>query len=640
MEDFSMVKAWPWIHPVLIFAASMAVLYAAFNFGAVKRFLIGRPMRTRELNAAHNKLVWLIALPILSADLYSSVAYGPEAGITELAHLGNAVKWLVLPITAATVCLLFMLIVSYIMGVLAYPNGGGAYAIAKDNFKKPWVSLLAASALLVDYVLTVAVSVSAGIQAMASAYPVLAPYATTLSILCVLIILIVNLRGVSESATIFAWPTFVFMLSMVTLIVTGFVDEMRHGFTQSTTPAFGTVPHGLSILLILKAFSSACSALTGIETISNAVPVFREGERGAIKAYIGLGVITGGTLLGFAYHLYVKGVSVNPHNTMLSQLAGLYFGHGIIYQIIIWSTFIVLIMAANSTFTGFPQLAALVATDRFLPRSLNIRGDRLGYSNGMIVLAALSALLIEAFNAQTNALIPLYAIGVFVAFTVAQIGLARRWFRVKDAFWKTKAGINIFGAVITALVAAIFAVTKFQDGAWIVLIVLPLLVLAALSIRRHYDHVAKELRIDLKTMRPSSHRVISVVLVSGIHRVVLNTVEFAKSLGTDVIALYVGFDDESIEKMKEKWEEWGEPCRLVTIKNEYRSLLSPLSRFVKMLETAEGHKPDHIHLLIAQFVPRRWWQYILHNQTALLIRAWMIRHKEVVITTVPYHLSD
>ncbi|MDB5085316.1 MAG: amino acid transporter [Bacilli bacterium] len=628
-----------WLHPMLDVMAVVAILYAGFNFQTVKRVLIGEPMRTRELHASHNRLAWYIALPILAADLYSSVAYGPEAGMTELVALGPSAKWLILPITAATVILLAMLIVSYIMGVMAYPNGGGAYAIAKDNFKNSFLALVAGSSLLIDYILTVAVSISSGVQNMASAYPILAPYQTTLALLCVFIILVVNLRGVSESAKVFSYPTVLFMVCMILLIFTGFANELRHGFVQPSTPPFGTVPQGITTMLILRAFSSACSALTGIETISNSVPILRDPQqKGAIKAYIALGLITAFTLLGFAYHLYVRGLPVVPNNTLLSQLTQAYFGHGVIYQVIIWSTLLVLIMAANSTFTGFPQLAALVAGDGFLPRALTLRGDRLGYSNGMIVLAALSALLIEAFNANTNALIPLYAIGVFIAFTVAQVGLTRRWFRVRGPKWTVKASINTFGAVITASVAVIFAVTKFSSGAWVVLIVLPILILTAWSIRRHYNHIAEELRIDVKTMRPESHRVVTIVLVSGIHRVVLNTISFAISMHKEVIAVYIAFNDESAKKMEQKWEEWGEPCRLVVIHSEYRTLLQPLARFLKRVETREGGRPDHIHLVIAQFIPKKWWHYVLHNQSSLLIRAWLIRHKDVVITTVPYHL--
>lgn len=525
------------------------------------------------------------------------------------------------------------------MGIIAYPSGGGAYSIARDNFKKSWVALIASSSLLVDYILTVAVSVSAGIQAVASAYPFITPYSTSLAILCVMMLVIVNLRGVAESATIFAWPTFVFMASMILIICTGFINEFKFGFVQNATPPFGTVPGGITLLLILKAFSSACSALTGIETISNAVPVFREPQqRSAIKTYIALGTITGVTLIGFALHLYVRGIQVDPNKTMLSQLAEQYFGHGIIYQVIIWSTFIVLILAANSTFTGFSQLSAIVAADGFLPRAFRNRGDRLGYSNGIMFLAGAAALLIALFHAETNNLIPLYAIGVFVSFTIAQMGLCIRWLKVKGKMWQLKFSVNLFGGIITALVTGVVAFTKFLGGAWIVLVILPLIIIFSMIVRQHYDFIAQELRIDPKITKPRPHHVVTIVLVSGVHRVVNNTVSFAKSLDTDVMAVYVGFDDESIVKMKQKWDEWGNPCKLVTLRGEFRSILGPLSRFIQKLEAHEG-KPDHIHLIMPQFIPKKWWHNLLHNQSALLIRSWFLRRKDIVITTVPYHLQ-
>lgn len=627
-----------WLHMLMVALALFAIAYAIVNFSMVKRMLIGRPMRSSELHAQHTKLYWMIALPILSADLYSSVAYGPEAGISELAHLGPQVMWLLLPLTLATVLLLAILITSYIMGITAYPGGGGAYTIARENFKHPWVSLIASSSLMIDYVLTVAVSVSAGVQAVASAYPVIAPHQTFFSVLCIIILLIVNLRGVAESARIFAWPTFLFMAGMLFLIFTGILDDVRNGFVQPTTPVFGHMPQGISLLLLLKAFSSACSSLTGIETISNSVPIFRvPQQKNAIKTYIALGLITGVTLTGFAYQLYVKGIMVNPRNTMLSQLAENYFGHGPIYQVLIWSTFIVLILAANSTFTGFPQLTALVATDGFLPRALTNRGDRLGYSNGILLLAAAATILIEAFSAQTNALIPLYAIGVFLSFTVAQLGLVKHWLKVRGPKWRIKLAINAGGAIVTSIVSLIFAITKFTGGAWIVLLVLPTFVFFSLAIHRHYQQIADELRIDLETMLPQKQKIISLVLISGVHRVVLHTLSFAQSLGTEVIAVYVGFDDESIRKMEEKWEKWGSPCRLITLKNEYRSLLSPLSKLIQRLSNHE-RKPEQIHVILPQFIPRKWWHYILHNQSAFLIRNWLMRNKDVIITIVPYHL--
>jgi amino acid transporter len=627
-----------WLEVALIVIAIISIWFSINNFNSVKRILIGRPMRTKEIHAKHNKLFWIIALPILSADLYSSVAYGPESGMTELVGLGEAAKWMILPITMSTVILLGILIVSYIMGVTAYPSGGGAYAIAKDNFSSALPSLVASSSLLVDYVLTVAVSVSSAVENMTSAYPLLRPFETVLALLCVMIIVLINLRGLAESAKIFAYPTFVFMACMMLIIITGVWDELQHGFVQPTTPPLGVIPQGVTTLVILKAFSSACSALTGIETISNAVPIFREPQqKSAIKTYIALGVITGITLLGYAYHLYVKGISVDPNNTMLSQLTESYFGHGLVYQIVMWSTFVVLILAANSTFTGFPQLSAIVATDGYLPRALTNRGDRLGYSNGIIVLAGLASLLIAAFHAHTNALIPLYAIGVFLSFTIAQVGLLIRWKKVKGPNWTIKFSINLLGAIISALVAVIFAVTKFTEGAWIVLIILPLIILFSLAVHSHYKYVAQELRIDPKEAVPDKHRVITIVLVSGVHRVVFNTISFARSLGTEVIAVYVGFDDESIDKMEQRWEEWGSPCRLVVLRSSFRSILGPISRFLQAVQTKEG-KPDHIHVILPQFVPKKWWHNLLHNQSALLLRAWLIRNKDVVITTVPYHL--
>lgn len=628
-----------WIEIVVFIIAIIFVWFSFTNFASVKRFLIGRPMRTAELHGHHTKIVWFIALPILAADLYSSVSYGPEAGITELIGLGPEAKWYIIPITISTIILLGILILSYIMGILAYPNGGGAYAIAKDNFKAKWVPLIASSSLLVDYILTVAVSISAALEAVSSAYPAVAPYETELAITVVFLLLVMNLRGVAESARIFAYPTLGFMLCMILLIFTGLFEGFKDGFIQNSTPSFGTVPQGLSTLLILKAFSSACSALTGIETISNSVPIFREPQqRSAIKTYIALGIITSLTLLGFAYLLYVKGISPSPENTMLSQLAEMYFGHGILYQIIIWFTFVVLVMAANSTFTGFSLLAAIVAADGYLPRVLTNRGDRLGYSNGIIALASCASVLILAFHAHTNALIPLYAIGVFLSFTVAQFGLVRRWIRVKGPNWKIKLAVNIVGAIVTSIVAVIFAITKFTGGAWVVLVVLPLIILSSLAIRRHYNFVAEDLRIDIHKEFPEAREVVTVVLVSGVHRVVHNTLSFAKSMGGNIIAVYVGFDDESIDRMENKWEEWGSPCRLVVLKSKFRSVIGPLNRFMKVVEEKQGNN-SHIQLIIPQFIPRKWWHNLLHNQTALQLRMWFFRHKDVVITTVPYHLK-
>ncbi|WP_338325995.1 APC family permease [Sporolactobacillus shoreae] len=628
-----------WFNIIMIIIVAGGGWLCLQNFSLVKRVLIGAPMKTEALQSKSNHLFWLIALPILSADLYSSVAYGPEAGMSELAQLGPDAKWLILPITVAAVLLLAILINSYIMGVLAYPNGGGAYAIARDNFKHSWVAVTASSALLIDYVLTVAVSVSAAVAAIASAYPAVTPYRTTIALICIFVLLLINLRGVAEAAKVLAWPTFFFMACMLALIAFGFFNEFRFGFVQAATPSFGTVPKDLTALLVLKAFSSSCSALTGIETISNSVPIFRNPkQKNAIKTYVALGILEGVTLLGIAYHLYVHGISVHSSNTMLSQLTALIFGNGLIYQLITWSTFVVLILAANSTFNGFSQLAAIVASDGFLPRKLAQRGDRLSYSNGLITLAALAGLLVVFFHAETNALIPLYAIGVFVSFTIAQIGLVRRWGHIKGRHWKVNLAINGIGAVVSAVVALIFAVTKFTGGAWIIIVILPWFAWLSLAISRHYKEVRSQLHIDLALDRPVTHEVTSIVLISGIHRVVNNTLSFAKSIDTNVVAVYVGFDDASIERIQKQWKEWGSPCQLVTLKSQYRSLIGPISSFIRDIQKEKG-KDSYIHILMPQFIMKKSWHNLLHNQSALILRTWLFLHKDVVITTVPFHLK-
>jgi amino acid transporter len=634
--DLHMIQVVEWTLGIIAF---FSFWYSMINFRGVKRLLIGRPMRTAELKSQSTKLYWIIGLPILSADLYSSVSYGPEAAMTELISYGSDGAWLILPVTLSIIILLFILILTYIMGILAYPNGGGAYAIAKDNFSSKWVALVASSSLLIDYILTVAVSISAAMEALVSAYPYLVPYETVLAVICVMFLVLVNLRGIAESARILAWPTIGFMVCMIILIGNGFADELHYGVIKANTPHLGTIPQGISTILILKAFSSACSALTGIETISNSVPIFRNPQqKNAIKTYLALGAITAFTLLGFSFHLFVNGIGISPHNTMLSQLTELYFGQSIVYQIIIWFTFIVLILAANSTFTGFSQLAAIVAEDGYLPRGLSHRGDRLGFSNGIIVLAALAILLIIGFHAHTNSLIPLYAIGVFLSFSVAQYGLIMRWLKIKGRHWHIKLAVNIVGAMTTSTVAVMFSITKFTGGAWIVLAVLPIVILFSLAIHQHYEEVAYELRLE-EGIFPTERPVISVVLVSGIHRVVNNTLSFAKSVNSNVIAVYVGFDDDSIRKMEEDWEQWGSPCRLICLKSKYRSLIEPLTRLLKVIEERQGKQKGFIQILIPEFIPVKWWHGILHNHSAFLLRVWFLRHKEIVITTVPFHLK-
>ncbi len=628
-----------WVEGLLIAFTVLAIWYAMTDIKQIKRMLIGRPLRTAELKGQQTKLHWIIALSILSGDLYTSITYGPESAMAELSVLGKNGIWLIVPIVILIIFLLCILILSYIMGIIAYPNGGGAYSIAKDNFKAKWIPLVASSSLLIDYSLTVAVSVSAAMEAIVSAYTKLLPYETLLAILCVFMLVFVNLRGIKESSNIFSWPMFAFMGCMITLITVGLADEFIGGVRKAATPEFGVFPEGFTTLLFLKAFSSACTALTGIETISNSVPVFRDPQqKNATKTYIAIGILTAATLLGFAFHLYVNGISSSPHNTLVSQLASTYFGRGILYQIIIWSTFIALILAANSTFTGFSQLAAIVADDGFLPRGLANRGDRLGYSNGIILLAAFASLLILGFHAHTNSLIPLFAIGVFLSFSVAQFGLIRRWLKVKGPYWQIKLVINIIGAIITSLVVVVFSVTKFMGGAWIILILLPIVISFSFAIHHHYEEIVKEISLEPDTF-PVPGDMLTIVLVSGIQRIVNNSLSFAKSMNAKVIAVYIGFDDEAIHEMENKWKKWGSPCRLVCLKSKYRSLLEPLDRLIEVIEEGQERERGFVNIIIPELYPRKWWQTILHNHSALLLRVWILHHKNIAVTTIPFHMK-
>lgn len=558
--------------------------------------------------------------------------------MSELAFLGVAGLWIGLPIAGLIVLLLISLILSYLQVIKAYPNGGGAYAVASDQFG-PLAGLVAGSALLIDYTLTVAVSVSSGIAAITSAFPALLPWTVPMAVASILLIMVVNLRGINESASIFMWPTYAFIFSILTLVAVGFFHLWMHGGHYVTTPSFGSLPKQLTVLVLLRAFASGCSALTGIEAISNATPQFREPViKNAQKTLLWLGLLLGLMFAGTSYLSYVKGLQVSPNVTMLSELASAYFQHGIFYYFIQFSTFAVLVLAANTSYSGFPLLAALMAQDKFMPHMFQLRGDRLGYSNGIIVLSSLAILLVVVFGGQTNALIPLYAIGVFLSFTLAQTGLVKRWFKTRPQGWIRRTVVNSFGATLSASVTVIFSVAKFGQGAWIVLILLPLIIFWGHRIRRHYQTIAKDLRIETQFVKPQKHATTVVVPIASINRVVANTLSYALSVTDQVVAFYVGFDDESIQKMEEKWAQWDIGIRLVTARSQYRSIVRPLLRFLNTIENWEGD-PEHVIVAIPQFMPKHWWHNMLHNQTSLMLRTVLLYRKDIIVTTVPYHLS-
>jgi amino acid transporter len=603
-------------------------------FSALKRWMIGKPLRTEQLH--EEKLPVWKGLPILSSDALSSLAYGPEQLLIVLAPIGTFALWYSLPITAAIIGLLVLLVLSYRQIIFQYPSGGGAYIVATDNLG--WFpGLIAGASLLIDYILTCAVSVTAGTAAITSAFPVLHKHATGICVFFVLLIMILNLRGLKESGTIFSFPTYLFIVAMVVLVGMGLSSWIFQGVPANVPPVTRGFPEGLTWFIILRAFSSGCSALTGVEAISNATPTFKAPEtkraaRTLVILGVLLGILFGGTsLLAFMYH-----VIPNETQTVLSQIAEHTFGRTLPYYYVQATTALILILAANTAYSGFPLLASIMAKDKFMPRMLAIRGDRLNFSNGIILLSFASIALIVVFRGDIHRLIPLYAIGVFTSFTLAQTGMVKRWWRAKPKGWLGKMSINALGAAISFIVLFVFAVTKFAEGAWIVVIVIPLFVFFFFQVRRHYDAVAEQLRlhVDEIVVEPSTENLF-VIPIGGVNQVVKNTISYAKSLQGEVIALFIAFDEAEAKKVEAKWEEWNPGIRLVVTRSRYRSVIEPLLRFIDKIQT-DGRQ---ITILVPEFVPVHWWQRLLHNQTALMIRFILLFRTNVVISTVPYHLK-
>ena len=601
----------------------------------MKRLLIGRPMKNSELEG--EKLSKLKALAVLSSDALSSVAYGTEQILIVLMAVGAAAAWYSIPISLAVLGLLVILIFSYRQTIYSYPSGGGAYIVAKDNIGLS-SGLLAGGSLLVDYILTVAVSSSAGTDAITSAFPVLHDYRVLIALTMILLLTILNLRGITESASVLALPVYLFVFAIVVLIITGFIKYAMGGAEPAVPVEWGSAANNVSLFLLLKAFSSGCSALTGVEAVSNAIPNFRApAEKNAAKTLVMMGSILGFMFIGISLLAYWYGIIPSEKETVVSQIANSVFGRGTIYYIIQGITALILFLAANTAYSAFPLLAFMLAKDKFMPHMFLVRGDRLGYSNGIIFLGVLSAVLVIAFHGNTEGLIPLYAVGVFIPFTLSQLGMMIRWIKLKPSGWQIKLLINTVGMLTTLSITLIFIFTKFSQ-VWAVFIFLPLVIWIFMRIHRHYIHVADQLRINIQEDKLQIKGSTVVVPIGGITSVVRNSLSYAKSLTDNVVAVYVGFDDDSIHKMEEKWEGWNPGVRLITLKSSYRSIVKPLIKFIDTVEWKKN-ETDHITILIPQFITKHWWQYVLHNQTSLLLRAYLFRHKDVVISTVTYHLD-
>ncbi|WP_411681957.1 APC family permease [Clostridium thailandense] len=604
--------------------------------------LLGKPLPNEQ--TSHEKYNVLFGLAIMASDAISSVAYAAEEillvligvlGLTAYTWLG----WISLMIIG----LLFILTISYIQIIRAYPQGGGAYIVAKENLGvRP--GLVAASSLLIDYILTVAVSASAGIAAMISAFPELGTHKISLVIGLIIILTILNLRGVSESSKIFSIPTYLFILGMISMIIYGFIKFSLYGavapMVNTPIKATGT----LTIFLILRAFSSGCSALTGLEAVSNAVPSFKEpSQRNAKIVMISLSslilFIFGGTsLLARFYH------AVPTENvTVLAQIAFGVFGKSFMYYFIQITTAIILLMACNTAFTGFPMLMYVVARDGFAPRQFTIKGKRLSFSIGIEVLSTIAAILVLIFKADVHSLIPLYSVGVFLSFTLAQTGMVLHWRTSKEPGWKKRAAINGIGAIVTIITTFIIIYEKALAGAWIVLILIPIIVVIMASIKRHYNQVAEKLRatkeeiLTIKLGKPFTH--ICIIPIASLTKATLEALQYARSITPNVIALNVSIDKNAMEKLESRWNELDTDILLVTKYSPYRRIVSPLLGYIKIIADAAS-EDEKITVILPQFITNKWWGNLLHNHTGFFLRESLLNNSNIVISTYPYHLND
>ncbi len=624
----------------------------------ISRFLIGRPLQTAD--APHETIGKAVGLAVFASDALSSNAYATQEILVILAAAGTVAFGYVFPIAIVIVALLAIVVISYEQIIHAYPDGGGAYIVAYDNLGR-FPALVAGAALLTDYILTVSVSVSSGVAQIISAYPGLFEYRVPIAVACVGFITLVNLRGVRESGAAFAMPSYFFIVIMFITIVAGLFRMITGTLGTVIDPPeiehFGEAVSGVTAFLLLHAFSSGTAALTGVEAISNGITAFKEPRsRNAGITLIWMAFILAFLFLGISFVTRAIGAIPSESETVISQLARTVFdGQGVFYLMVIVGTTVILILAANTAYAGFPRLGAMLASDGFLPRQLTFRGSRLVYSYGIISLGALASILIIIFQASVSRLIPLYAIGVFLSFTLAQSGMSRRWWRsgkLKDAEadkpatsshelrydkrWKIKMFSNGFGAVCTGIVMCVFAITKFRDGAWIVLILTPVLIGMFQWIKRHYSTLASRLSLEKYGEQPPynmRHRVI--VPISNVHRGTLAALRYARMLSDDVTAVHISMEPEDTDKVRQKWETWGRGTRLVIVDSPYRLFLEPLLNYID--EILSVRQPNEtVTIVVPHFVPEQRIHNTLHMQTAEMLRRELLSTPGVVITEVPY----
>jgi amino acid transporter len=605
--------------------------------GQVKRVIVGAPIPSHL--AHHERFSRVTGLAVLSSDPLSSVAYATEEILRVLTVGGVAALSLVTPIGAVIATMLAIVVFSYRQTIHAYPSGGGAYIVAKENLGT-LASLIAAASLLIDYVLTVSVSIAAGVAAITSALPHWRLNPVMLCLGFVALLMMGNLRGIRESGRIFAGPTYFFIVSILTMIAVG---AWRY-FTGTLEPVPMTehrLPPGttaLPVFVLLTAFSNGCTALTGVEAVSNGVPAFRPPEsKNAAQTLVAMAVMSITMFVGITLLAHAYAIVPNDAETVVSQIARATFGgRGWLYYAAQAATMAILVLAANTAYADFPRLSSILARDRFLPRQFMNQGDRLAFSNGILILSVLASVLLVVFGGDTHSLIPLYMIGVFVSFTLSQAGMVLHWRTLRGPGWKTSAAINGFGAVVTGIVLVIVATTKAAEGAWIIIVMIPVLVSLFEVTRRHYAHVAAELTLRGFHPEPPGRHIV-LVPIGGLQRAVVKALRYARTLSPDVRAVYVEIDSAATEGIRNQWAEWGQGVDLVVLQSPFRSLMEPLLEYIEQV-----HREDprgYVTVILPEFVPRRIWQHLLHNQHALLIKGALLFKPNVVVTSVPFHLG-
>ncbi|MBW4507530.1 MAG: APC family permease [Scytonematopsis contorta HA4267-MV1] len=606
----------------------------------IKQILLGKTLPT----SAHSeeRLSNYAALAVLSSDALSSVAYATEEILVILVAAGSGALSLSLPIAVAIILLLGIVVLSYRQTIKAYPKGGGSYIVARDNLGL-FPGLVAGASLMIDYILTVTVSISAGTAALTSAFPALQPFTVSLCLIFMVLLMLANLRGVKESGNIFMIPTYAFIVSIFVLIIFGLY---KHATGQVVT-SYPEIPvqQGLSLFFIMRAFSAGCTALTGVEAISDGVLAFKEPEwKNARLTLTFLGVILGIMFVGITYLSNIYHIVPHEHETVVSILGREILGTGSFYYFIQFVTLLILMLAANTSYADFPRLCYFLARDGFLPRQLALLGERLVYSNGIILLTLCAAVLVIIFKGDVSAVIPLYAVGVFTSFTLSQAGMVRRWFVERSSGWRSSALMNTFGAIATAIVLMVIISTKFLRGAWLVVVAIPILVYIFLAIHRHYEYVAR--RLSIEEIAPCSYpprpkpEVINhpaVVLVGQLNRGTVQALDYARSIADDIVAVHVDIGSTDRERLQEKWQQLESDIPLKILESPYRSLIEPLLDFVTRYE-AQQHSGVFTTVIIPVFVTRNWWDGLLHNQTTFFLKNALRATKSRVVTTVRYYL--